>query len=411
MATITQQPKTEYLVSTLIPIPFKVLDTATDTTNIIAKCFWQNQTSFVSAQVGGSYRLAPSLAVAGEYRFDASEVYNTLTKTTLGDYPLQMGKNTVGITSSIYSWKDIGNFKVRVLFYREYLDAATGLIVVDTTAINSHWFYVTEGSPNKQFLLEAVNDNGTNTGAFKYYNAGYYADATYKKWFTNYPIHAVGSSRVSYVNIHESEQYMLTWQSPPTPYTDTCPYEIIVETFEGGVSLNTHTIIISDDYNLQSIWCGFTDIVNGLTANVAEGTDFINVDEYRVIFYAASNPSPPSCEYLEILTEYHFKVSRKCISNGGYLRFAFKNMLGGYDLVSSNGKFTHKTKNKFEDFEHSLGYYNWNKPMEFGNSNWANQNVERYTVTTEQMKKENAIHFAEMLSSTDVYLRVANTSH
>ena len=50
------------------------------------------------------------------------------------------------------------------------------------------------------------------------------------------------------------------------------------------------------------------------------------------------------------------------------------------------------------------------KAMEFGQSNWANQNTERYSVTTHVMKKENAIHFAEMFSSTNVYLKTINNS-
>ena len=411
MATITKQPKVQKLVSTLIPISYTLLDTASDTTNIIAKCFWTSQTTAVNTQIGGSYRLAPSL-FSGYYNFDASEVFNTLTKTTLGDYPVELGAQSIGITASVRSWEDIGTFLVYVEFYREYLDATTGLIVVDPTPVTSYNIYIHEGSPNKQFLLEAVADNGINDGVFHFYNAGYYGQALYKKWFTNYPIVADGSRRISYVNIHESEQYMLTWQTPPTPYTDSCPYQLNITTYDAaGLLLNTHIFVLSEDRNLQSIWCGFPDIVNGLTANINEGTNFINVAEYRVTLKGNTvHQTPPACEYLDMLTEYRFKVSRKCIANGGYLRFAFKNMLGGFDMVTSNGKFTHKTKNKFEDFEQSLGYYNWAKPMEFGNSNWANQNVERYSVTTELMKKEYAQHFSEMLSSTNVYLRVENTS-
>ena len=49
--------------------------------------------------------------------------------------------------------------------------------------------------------------------------------------------------------------------------------------------------------------------------------------------------------------------------------------------------------------------------MNFGNSNWANSNVEKYTVTTESLTPKNATHFAEMFSSTQVYLRVDNNSN
>ena len=401
--TITIQPVTNILVSTLLPVYYQISDTSLDTTNIIAKCFVQDQVTLIQTQIGGSYRLAPHLEFSGTYRFDASEIFNTVTKGNLNFI-----KNTIGTTSgfqnAITNWADESTYFVNVEFFREYLDAATGLIVVDPTATISNKIYIIEGCPDKPFLLQAVKDNGSNAGAFKFFTALYNAEDTYRRYFTNYPIALDGGVRVSNVTIHESEQYMLTFQTPRSSRSNLCPYFFETKTYDdAGTLLNTHSSSVAESLNVQSIMVGFFDIVNNLTANLSEGSDFRLVTNYTVDL--RYNKSTVVCSYASALTVYNFKVNRDCIKRSGYLRFAFKNMLGGYDMVTSNGKFAKKVKNKFDDFEKSLGYFGWNETMDFGSSNWANQNVERFTVTTQMMTKKTAAHFAEMFSSTQVYLK------
>ena len=86
--------------------------------------------------------------------------------------------------------------------------------------------------------------------------------------------------------------------------------------------------------------------------------------------------------------------------------------MGGYDFLSSRGEYRIKNKSSFEDFEQSLGYDKWSQnSMEFGKSNWANQNTTRYSVVTHAVKKEYAEHWAELFQSTQVYMRVDNDSH
>ena len=139
--TITIQPVTNILVSTLLPVYYQISDTSLDTTNIIAKCFVQDQVTLIQTQIGGSYRLAPHLEFSGTYRFDASEIFNTVTKGNLNFI-----KNTIGTTSgfqnAITNWADESTYFVNVEFFREYLDAATGLIVVDPTATISNKIYI-----------------------------------------------------------------------------------------------------------------------------------------------------------------------------------------------------------------------------------------------------------------------------
>ena len=405
------QPKKNLLVSTLLPIFYQCRDTDPNTTNVIAKCYHVSQAfPSVTTQVGGSYRLAPNLEFAGYFKFDASEVFNTLTKWTLQDMYSNFGSDA-GTINSIKSGKDVVNFFVYVEFYREYLDTTTGLIIVDPNPVKSNTIIVHEGSPDKKFLQQIVPDNGTNIGAFKYFNTLNDVENKVSRYFTNYPIKTSWPNTFSYNTIRRDETYSLMFHAPPSQQNDVCGYQLKIITLgTNNVVLNQHGINIPDTLNTQMIRVGMLDIINGFTPNAAEGTfpQFANVLKYLVSFNG--NTGGGTCVYNPVLTIYEFTIDDKCIKNSGYLRFAFKNMLGGFDCVTSNGKYTRKTKNKFEDFEKSLGYFDMYKAMEFGQSNWANQNTERYSVTTHVMKKENAIHFAEMFSSTNVYLKTINNS-
>tara|TARA_R100000808_G_C2142541_1_gene150301 strand:+ start:462 stop:1868 length:1407 start_codon:yes stop_codon:yes gene_type:complete len=408
--TITSQPKASMLCSTLIPISFTVQDTGATTTNIIAECYVVDQTTAVQTQLGGRFRMAPMLNVSQSYQFDASEIFNSKTKSLLSDFN-SLGTNG-GAPATYFNWQDKASFFVGIRFYREYIDAA-GLIVVDPSYTQSNYFYVFEGVPNVEWLHQAVSDNGQNRGAFYYFDSTYRAGVQWIRWFTNYPIKMLaGGVRESYVTIHQDEQYMLMFLAPRSAYTG-CDYQIEFLTYSNDPSLPSplggHQVPLTYDDNVQSICCGFRDLIHGFTAGGNEGANFANVDYYTVNMLT-NITNTGFCNYLEYNTRYVFKVDRSCKKNSGYLRFAFKNMVGGYDLVSSNGKYTRKVKNKFEDFEKTLGYYGWNTYKEFGKSNWNNTQIEQYVVRTELMRKDRAEHFAEMMSSTQVYLRVKQTA-
>ena len=379
-----------------------------DTTNIIATCFYKDQAGN-DIQIGGRYIVAPSITNVDYFEFDASEIFNTITKYTLNDYPdnLKWGENR----SDFYykRWDFNANWKVFVNFQREFLDATTGLIELDPTTRDSNIFAVHEGCPDNSFIYDVIQNNGLtgNGSTFDYFRMKYIPSfASFYRWFTNYPIEIVGNSRVSFVTIHETEQFMLMWYNPRNqPY---CTNKINISTFDNqNNSLNQHADVIPIVENtdcVQTMACGFRDIQNSLTANASEGTNFENVARYVVNLSIGASTGNP-CSYTRGGTIWDFKVDRSCIKNVGYLRFIFKNMLGGYDMVTSRGKFSKKQKDKFEDFEQTLGLNNWNNAMTFGNSNWANENVERYSVTTQPLKPKYAKHFAEMFSSTQVYLR------
>ena len=412
---ITSQPTSKKLCSTLVPLKFIVTETTADTTNIVATCYVTDQTTAVETQISGKFRMAPSLSQVDTFLFDSSEIFNTLTKYTLKDYPnnIQLGTNEGSLLTQKI-WQDVATYYVAVKFQREYLDAATGLIVLEAATTNSNRFYVNEGVPEKRWLNDMVNSNGSSASVFDYFNFYFDIDKQFKRYFTNYPIikrNQITERRISNVKIHESESYMLMFVAPLD--NRTCnDYIIYVKTYSDDflTFLNIHAIDVSESPNLQSVLVGFRDIKNAFTPIAAEGTNFINVKNYSVSF-VAGNDSGGTCVYSEMSTIYNFNVDRSCIDNGGYMRFAFKNMLGGYDMVSSRGAFVEKTKNKFQTFEQSLGYDNWNNAMDFGNSNWSNTNVKGFSVTTHNLKPEYAAHFAEMFSSTQVYLRVENDSY
>ena len=169
---IAKQPIEDIIVSTLIPIRYVCTEATPNTTNLVAKCFYIDQTTAVETQIGASYRLAPSLTNPDTFEFDASEIFNTLTKYTLGDMPtVVMGEKINPLTDALVNWKDVATWYVRVKFYREYLDATSGLIVLDPTAENSKKFYVHEGCPEQQWLTTVVQSNGVGDSTFLWFQA------------------------------------------------------------------------------------------------------------------------------------------------------------------------------------------------------------------------------------------------
>ena len=398
--TIDIEPERNALVSTLLPIYYKCTEATADTTNLVAKCFWIDQTTLVETQVGGEYRLAPSLENSDEFKFDASEIFNSLTKYTLEDMPsIRVGEKVNTLSNTLINWKDVATWYVKVKFYREYLDSTTGLIVLDPSPEVSEPYYVHEGCPDQQWLTTAVETNGGNNySVFKYFRGDYDSLDSYKRWLTNTPMSSYNHS----VNIDQNESYIVNFFAPLQ--TTGHVYRIQIKTYDiSDTLLNTHELTPTESNNLQTFMCGFRDIKNGLTEGGTESSGFANVEYYKVYFNASSNTSAPYT-YDISLSIYTFHVKRKCLGKG-YLRFAFKNMLGGFDMVTSNGKFTKTSKSKLETYEQSLGYLNWNNPMKFGGQNWATEETVEYRVVTEPMKRENAEHFAEMFNSTNVYLR------
>jgi len=409
--TINFEPNADSIVSTLVPIHFKCTEMTANTTNLIARCYYI--IGVTEYQVGGDYRLAPTLAYPDLFNFDASEIFNTITKYTLNDMPnsLKLGSNTAAWSDTLQEWENVSGYKVLVKFYREYLDAATGLIVVDWGSPEvSNSFYVHEGCPETAWLDAHVSSNGLSGGVFDSFQLNWISGTnSMKRWLTNYPIHFSDGNRIdSQVTIHETESYMLAWFSPDnSPY---CGYSMVITTYDATGVLNTHTdTTVVDTPFMQTMFVGFRDIVSGLTANVAEGTDFINVTYYYVKMIVGTTTGG-GCVQETNATRYIFIVDRSCLPKG-YMRFCFKNMLGGYDMVSSKGSFIKRKRSRFVDFEQSLGYDQWYIPMAFGKSNWSNENATRYSIVTHNLKKEYAEHWAELLQSTQVYMRVDNDSN
>ncbi len=411
------QPSTNRICSTLYPIKFKLSETTTSTTNILAECEYFD-TGGGQVQIGGRYRCAPSLANSDHFLFDASEIFNTICTYSLGDFPSAwlLGRIPTSTSDANKDWKNVATYLVRVKFYREYLDATTGLIVVDETPRYSNSFYVQQGSPDQQWVVTIVNSNSTsNAPMFEYFNIDYdTSSANFNRFLTNYPIKpnvTFGSlfpyqQPASFVKVHESSSYILNFFA----WGVSNDKRINIQTYDNtGTSLQVHDIPLTSSKQMQTILCGFSDIKGYFTPNAAEGVNFENVDHYEV--YGASQYSGGGILYAISTTRYIFKVDRGCIKNKAYLNFCFKNMFGGYDIVESRGEYKEKQKDKFETFTQSLGYDNWLNQMDFGQINWSNTTSKRFSVTTHAMKPEHAKHFAEMLSSTDVYVRRKNDGY
>ena len=409
---INTQPAVNKICSTLIPLVFDVTETTTSTTNIIASCYYIDQaTGLITTQIGGKYRMAPNLSNVDNFIFDASEIFNTLTKYTLNDAPnnWKLGANNYSTPYplGVQTWTEIAGWKVRVKFQREYLDATTGLIVLDPVFTNSNLFYIHEGSPEQKFITQIVDSNGQANSVFDTFMLSYQPSGNLvRRLLTNYPIIYQNANHYSYVTIHETEQYMISFFANDSIYTD---YNIAFLTYSETTPLSIHNLQVDESNNLTTACVGFRDLIHSFTPSAAEGTNFINVTKYLVIIQCSTTTSLPS-SYTSATGIYEFNVDRSCIKNVGYLRFCFKNMLGGFDMVTSRGKYNKKTNNKFSEYEQSLGYYSWTESMAFGKANLANENEVRYSVTTQAMKPIYAAHFAEMFSSTQVYLREKNDS-
>tara|TARA_R100000655_G_scaffold24_2_gene142 strand:+ start:6172 stop:7467 length:1296 start_codon:yes stop_codon:yes gene_type:complete len=359
-------------------------------------------------KVGGDFRMAPRFGFTDLFYFDASEIFNTITKFTLDDMnnSYQVGQSNLTYSELFNVWDCNATWKVYVNFYIESVDA-DGLVSVDwDNPVKSNEFYVHEGSPSQEWInAPLVTNNGTSFSgsALDMFNMYYQADRKSKMFLTNYPIKKDAGTTTPYSNvtIKPSESYMLSFFAKDN--SPNVGYKVVVKTYAGTTLLNTHTNAHTADINYTTFLCGWLDMFasGALTANSAEGTFFSNVDNYTVAIHAGSSASSGS----EVLnsTLYKFKLDRSC-KGKGYLRFCFKNQLGGFDMVTSEGSYITKRKSEFERFQRTQGYEEWTNPMYFGESNWAGENQMLYSVTTQLMRKELAQHFSEMMMSTQVYL-------
>tara|TARA_R110000751_G_scaffold132695_4_gene235230 strand:- start:2091 stop:3530 length:1440 start_codon:yes stop_codon:yes gene_type:complete len=419
---INTQPDTNIICSTLIPIVFDVTETTASTTNIIASCYYIDQaTGLITTQIGAEYRMAPNLSNVDNFIFDASEIFNIQTKYTLNDAPnnWKLGQNsTLALPFAIQDWREIAGWKVRVKFQREYLDTTTGLIVLDPAYTNSNLFYIHEGSPTQKYLNQLVESNGQSgvnfTSVFDNYSIANNPSKQNQQnlFLTNHPL----DGDTLRIDIHETEQYMLGFFPDWSAYY-TCEFRISVITYDvNKTPLSLHYVpdLIPVSDNLTTVSIGFRDLQNSLTPSAGEGTNFSLVGYYSVYIQSSTSNDPISCNYLNFVPTITFKVDRSCILNSGYLRFCFKNMLGAFDQVTSKGVFKKSAKNKFTEYEQSLGYFPLKEKfhsMQFSKGNWSNENTISYSVTTQPMKPDFAKFFAEMFSSTEVYLREKNDSN
>ena len=404
--TISVQPEQDGIASTLIPIFFKCLETTASTTNLIARCYYEPCAGGDPIKVGGDFRLAPRVDFTDLFYFDASEVFNTITKYTLDDMPnnIKVGKANLTFSELRQVWECVATYKVYVNFYIESVNA-DGLVEVDwDNPVKSNEFYVHQGSPEQSWLASPmVSNNGTfaSSSALNMFNMYYQSDRSGKRFLTNYPIQ--GTRPESQVDIRTDESFLLAFFNESN--LPNAGYQTRVQTLDNtGSILNTHTDVLQSSSHYTTFLCGWRDMFasGALTPNTGEGTNFENVKKYTFQIWVGNSPSASSQVYYS--TKYVFNVIRKC-KEKGYLRFCFLNQLGGYDMVTSKGAYITKQKAEFEKFDRSQGYDEWDNGMYFGKSNWAGTNTMIYSVTTQLMRKDKAEHFAQMFASSQVYLK------
>jgi len=369
-------------------------------------------------QVGGDYRLAPATDSVDNFLFDASEVYNNLTKWRLSDWQgnVEYGHTWSNSYDAGIYWQGIATFECYVKFFQEELNTTTGLVEVDySNFVESKRFYVHEGCPETSWLRGVVQSNGNlnSNNALQYFRS-YLTNGRYGRWLTNYPITQDAINRTfSDVTIHENERYLL-WTLVKSDGTETiCKQKLVLNTFDGINLLETRDWIVLDQGlgfvidHLFSVSVGFQDIKDCFTPTTNEGTNWENVTDYKIAWQLCSLDGTDCDDCNVSATIYRFKVKRGCVGKG-YKRFAFKNMLGGYDLVSSFGSVVEKNKITTNDYTKTTGFFGWDNAMDYGRINYQSDQEEITEVVTHPMRVNMAQHFAEMFNSTDVYLRVDN---
>tara|TARA_B100000519_G_scaffold153248_1_gene134298 strand:+ start:773 stop:2257 length:1485 start_codon:yes stop_codon:yes gene_type:complete len=423
LVTISFQPQTNSCQSSYSNIDFTLSQTAANTVNVIATCQYNDGTGFVD--FGGSVRVASNIVVATTYNFDAQAVFRNLPKGNIYDMNgLGMGDCQAGNYGLLKQdfWKNVNVWKVRVKFQREYLDATTNTVVLDTDITTSAEFFVYEAAvPLTASMLNQV-DNNPPLYLAAWTMRQYTSNASYGwNWLTDnivqkrYMKYIVsGDDRSTYqpmyiTKIRPSEQYYIHCINATAPAGHPVNVLKIDTMDEAGNRLNQHNISWTygmDSAGFASIDVGFRSIIatSSLTANSAEGTDFVNVDHY----YVYNNISDATASTANVASvRWRFDIDRNCTRRGkridAYQRFAWKNVMGAYDFFTSNGMV--KTERKYTPQRYERRVTQRSAYKQRGKQNYQNTVEKRWKITSHEMSNVEAEWFSKMLGSAETYVR------
>lgn len=428
--TISVQPKDRSINSTILPFMLHFSQSSSDTLNVICQVEVWNGASFTPPSqwvtVGGKMRCASQLNNAGFYYINLEDICNPLTDAHLFSQQGLQNCYRYGdgfLDGTFTDWEYMGNRLVRVKVQREYLDATTGLIVVDSDITTSNNFTVHEGAqPNDYNFLGMVN-------LWDIYYLGYnssYPDRAMKYYLTNAPRYSIPRPDMTgYPATGGSWEYRYTLKTDENlllcmfnwKYFDGQKNKVYVDTYrKDGVLLQMREYEITNDNDgMHSYMAGpFSFFLRNtpiaVEGNVA-GQEFANVDYYTL--QMGSEKSAGGAVKMDIVAPVKVTIDRTC-KGDGYQKFAWRNQQGGWDMFSSDGTYQERSSTKRDIFQKripTVGAGNnegigslWS----YGKNNWTNTTSRVGQIVSHQLTQRQAKWFANIGSSAQVYVSVFN---
>lgn len=425
---ITTQPKNRSIKSTILPLMLHFSEYSSDTLNVLVQVeVWNGPSGSPPSQwveVGGKMRCASQLHFAGAFYINLEDICNPLTDAHIhSQQNLQncynYGDDFLDVTFTDWEYK--GNRLCRVKVQREYLDASTGLIVVDTDITTSNSFTVHEGAqPNDYNFLGLMGmwdlyylgyDSSEPDRAMLYYltNAPRYSIP--RPNMTGYP--ATGGKWEYRYTLKTDENLMLcmfNWNF----FTDQ-RNKVFIDTYrKDDVLLDMREFWVTNDKDgMHSYMAGPHAFFLQNTPSAAEGnvagSEWENVDYYTI--QMASEKTAGGALMIDIVAPIKVTIDRTC-KGAGYKKFAWRNQLGGFDMFSSDGSYQERSNTKRDQFQKRIKTVNIKNHegaaslFAYGKNNWTNTTSRVGQIVSHNLTTRQAKWFANIGSSAQVYVSV-----
>jgi len=472
--TIVKSPATDSMRSTLNPITFEIDEGTSNTLYIVAVIEYDLDGTWVD--LGTGTRLAQDLDDSTRFYYNAEQLLSTLTFYDYNNFNNRINGGArdyrIGSWGRIYGYTGVtsggsGNmnlkesavWSIKVRFFREYLDSATGLIVTDTDETLSNGFYISElgfsqvemfsqrqdeeyekfhmigdtavANADYRILSNApqpikTNLDGTNfisgfwsknTAQSVSQSGGYLLVQTYNNnigWIGSHIVMAEISSLAPLVADYD------VWGV----LGDTTQFMIPIglRDLAGAIASDDPWVFPSASAPLFTI-AGFwpNESTDGL------GTSFNNVDTYIVNIVDYTVPATPttltSVVYINTEGPNYATSTGEILCGSSFeessypnLVFHFKNRLGGFDRFENVGKYSIKKNIKTNTFERRQfaasnvsGVFDKLASIN-GKMKIASETVDRYSVTTQHLSSAEAEWLTEMFTSTQVMIQVPSST-
>jgi hypothetical protein len=456
---INSQPGNMKIISSLLPINFRVTEATANTVNVIAQVFYWNGSSYV--EWGGKMRMANMLYSTTQYEIDISDLVAGLPQGDVNDinwlgrgYKCYDGTyNTISETK----WNEKSDWTVRVEFQREYKDVSSGLIELDPDRQTSNAFVVHLGAAAMEFSRLGYRDPGSYS--LQVFNhayicgfAGLWSQGNMFLWMTDAPyqwrIPDVGEATEKepeyHFNITKEEQFPLNFINGALDDSGGCcevteATYLVIRTYgnigAGTQLLNTHTHTYyntSSNSGYITVDVGWRTLLAALTPNANEGNAmgaaFNQVTHYYVHNAVCDGIGGntrssinvkftinPACRYTDgdghtssgpqAFTRQNDKISGG--TRNSYQRFMWRNKVGAWDMCSSTGLLKEKKKftNKLYNKRNPSGSY-----RDVGDAYYQTDSQTIYEVTTQEMDILEAKYISCIGESVETYVRMELTN-